>query len=133
MMKFLILSLFLICALGFETSWGWSVSVKGDRLNYNIDFTKKTFDYKDAYIQKNWPVKSCNKRVFEKVITDFHKSFKMRLELKGKFPNQLTYKEDKKSYQIAQNSPFGIFLTQFPNRIIYLMTEEEQACKTHRK
>lgn len=133
-MKFLILSFFFASTIGFaQQSLAWTVSVKGPHFIYQIEFSKKNFAYKDAYIQKNWPVKTCNKKVFEKVVKDFHTAFKKRIVVKGKFPDQIAYQEDKKSVQIAQNSPFGIFLTQFPNRIIYLMTEEEAACKSHRK
>lgn len=133
-MKLLILSFFFASTIGFaQQSLAWTVSVKGPHFDYQIEFSKKNFAYKDTYIQKNWPVKTCNKKVFEKVVKDFHAAFKKRIVVKGKFPDQIAYQEDKKSVQIAQNSPFGIFLTQFPNRVINLMTAEEQACKVHRK
>jgi hypothetical protein len=132
-MKFFLLFLFAM-TMGFgQLSWGWSVVVKGEQLNYSINSDTKNFSYKDAYISKSWAIKPCNKKIFEKVEADFHTAFKKRVEVKGKFPQQLTYTENKKPLQVAQISPFGIFLTQFPNRVISLASEEEQACKTSGK
>lgn len=120
---------------GAGPAFAWIVAVKADKFHYNIDYSKKSFSYKDAYIKKEWPLKACNKKVFDKVESDFKASFKKRIETKTKkkYPDEISYQEDKKTTRIAQASPFGIFLTQFPNRIIYLMTEEEQACGKHTK
>lgn len=131
-MKTLILSLLFFTVAGAGQAQAWTVSVKADKFSYEIDYTKKNFSYKDAYIKKEWPVKACNKKVFDKVQRDFQTAYKKRAELKGKFPNKIIYQEDRKSHQIAQSSPFGVYLTQFPNRVISLMTEEEHACK-HKK
>jgi hypothetical protein len=129
-MKALVFSLLFMTLAGASPASAWTVSVKATQFHYNIEYTPKVFFYQDAYIKKEWPVKACNKKVFDGVEKNFLSLFKKKIEIKSKkkHPDEIIYQDGKKSWRIVQASPFGIFLTQFPNRVISLMTAEEQAC-----